>query len=218
LRHSRLRRASESAAALVLEDLGYRVVEVRRPLLVEGVEVSDIDIVAEKDGRLYAVEVKAGSADVSAVRQAYTNALLAGMRPLIVARGADDKARAVAEKLGVEIVALPDLLVAGYEDLREAVREALLSVIDEFSSIILEACGNMSPEEARALEALASSETIRDLAEKLGTSIEGAAKTLSKLRGRGLLQTGKFPTLRLSARLILALCPQARPPGEREGM
>ncbi len=203
--HRRLRRASEAVAALLLEDLGYRIVEVRRPLVVGGEEISDIDIVAERDGQLYAVEVKAGSADVGAVRQAYTNAVLAGMKPLIVARGVDDKARAAASRLGVEILVLPDLLLAGYEDLREAVREAVLSVVEEMA-LSLEAACRAGEEERRALEAIAESMTVQDLADRLGTTVEEAGKLLGRLRRKGLLPSGSFRVVRLAARISLLAC------------
>ena len=208
--HRRLRRASEAVAALLLEDLGFRVLEVRRPLVVGGEEVSDIDIVAERGGQLYAVEVKAGSADVGAVRQAYTNAVLAGMRPLIVARGVDDKARAAASRLGVEILVLPDLLLAGYEDLREAVREAVLSVVEEIAQTLLAACG-AGEEELRVLEAVAASETVQDLADRLGVSVEEAGRLLGRLRRRGLLPGGSYRVMRLAARISLLACRRSVP-------
>lgn len=203
--HRRLRRASEAGAVSVLESLGYRILDVRAPLLVGGVEVSDIDVVAEKDGERYAVEVKAGKADLHAVRQAYVNARLAGMKPLIVARGADEKALAAAKELGVEIITLPDLLYAGYEDLRQAVQEAVLDAILQIAATIT-ACKSLPQHLREAMKAVAESPTIQDLANRLNTTPEEAAKIIAELRRRGALLNASYQTIHRQAALTLALC------------
>ncbi len=196
-------RASEEAAARLLEKLGYRIAAFHEPVVVDGVEVSEIDIVAEKDGVVYAVEVKAGSADVSAVRQAAVNAQLYGARPMIVARGADEKARAVASRLGVELLLLPDMLYAGFDELREAVAEAVYSALDEFLSI-LASCERVEPGDVSVLEAIAWSDTFPEAAERMNLSLGEAQRRIAELARRGILPRGPYSRLRLAARMLLA--------------
>ncbi len=203
--HRRIRRASECFATWLLEELGFNVLDVNKPLVVDGVEVSDIDVLAEKEGIVYAVEVKGGAADVSSVRQAYTNALLAQAKPLVIARGVDDKARKVAERLGVDIIVLPDMLYCGYEDLREAVREALYSFLDELLDYVF-SCDKKSENTIRVLRALSEAATIKEFAEKIGLSVEEAGRLLGKLYREGVLPRGSFRRIKIIARLKLLYC------------
>jgi len=196
-------RASEEYAARILEEMGYKILGYHVPVRVEGVDVSEVDILAEKDGEKYAVEVKAGSLDVAGVRQAYVNAVLLGAKPLIIARGADEPARAVAERLGVELILLPDLLVAGFDDLREAVREALEAAVDSLLDYVAR-CREAGPEDLQVMAALASSDTFSDAAARLGVDEAGLARMIAGLRRRGLLPSGPFRRLRLASKMILA--------------
>jgi len=196
-------RASEEAAARLLEEMGFRVLRFHERIVVGGVEVGEVDMVAEKGGEVYAVEVKAGSADVSAVRQAYVNARLLGARPLIVARGADERARAVADELGVEMILLPDMLYAGFDEVREAVEEAVEAAIDNALSFISN-CGRIEEGDLPVLEALASAETFGEAAERLGVSVDELASKVAELGKRGVLPRGPFRRLRLASRILLA--------------
>ncbi|MEB3774720.1 MAG: YraN family protein [Desulfurococcales archaeon] len=198
-------RSSEALAASLLEELGYRVIEYHKRLEVDGVEVSDIDIVAERDGDIYAVEVKAGMADVNAIRQAYVNATLAGMKPLIISRGADDRALKVAEKLGVEIITLPDLLVAGPDEIREIVVEAVWDALVRIASIQLY-CEQLRSE-IDVIRAIAESETINDAASTLGVGIEEIGRRIDMLRKMGLIpRPVKYKMVRVISLFILATC------------
>ena len=199
----RVWRASEEAAVRLLEEMGYRVVALHERILVGGVEVGEVDVVAEKEGERYAVEVKAGSLDVSGVRQAYVNARLLGARPLVVARGADDKARALARELGVELIILPDIVYAGFDEVRQAVAEALYSALDDVLSF-LEACPRISDEDLRILKTIAQSETISDAAQALGVTVEEAGSIIAGLARKGILPRGPYRRLRLAARILVA--------------
>jgi len=196
-------RASEEAAIALLEDMGFRVLDVHKRIIVEGVEVGEVDIVAERGGVVYAVEVKAGSADVSAVRQAYANARLLDAKPLIVARGADDKARAIAERLGVELVLLPDMLYAGFDELRQAVAEAVERALDEALSAF-QACQHIRDDDLEVLQAIAGSDTIVEVAEKLGVDVDGAGRIIAGLSRRGVLPRGPYRRIRFWARMLMA--------------
>lgn len=199
-------RVSEYVASRILEELGYKVLEHRRRLVIGGVEIGEIDLVAEKEGTLYAVEVKAGAVDVGAVRNAYANASLLGMKPLIVARGyANESARAVAEKLGVEVVLLSDLYVSTVEELYKAVYEAAYSALAD-ALVQLISCPSLGVEEKRILEALASSETFAEAAEKLGLEPSELARRIAELRSSEALRARGhgYTELRVSAALTLA--------------
>jgi len=197
-------RASEALASRVLEELGFTIIDYHVPVIVDDVEVSDVDIVAEKDGRRYAIEVKAGAIDVSGLRQAYVNSVLTGMKPLVVARGySGDEARALAKKLGVEVIVLPDTVMASPDDLREIVREAVVSAIADVIGRLTD-CPSLTKEEWVLVEAIAS-EGVAGAAERLGLAIEDVAKALASLRKRGILRWSGGRSLVLEARL-LALC------------
>ncbi|HEC81192.1 MAG TPA: recombinase RecB, partial [Thermoplasmatales archaeon] len=102
--------SSERIAKRLLESRGFHVLSIKHRVMDGEDKVAEVDIVAEdSEGVRYAVEVKAGRGDVNAVRQAFANAKLCGFKPLLVCKGfADDAARKVASKLGVEVVELSE--------------------------------------------------------------------------------------------------------------
>ena len=181
----RVWRSSEGIASWLLEDLGFSVVERNKRIVLNGLEVGEIDIVAEKDGVLYAVEVKAGKADVASVKQAYVNASLINAKPLVIARGADDRALAVAEKLGVEVLLLPDLLVGGVDEVRTIVMEAVVEAILGLARLFTE-CRGVGRDDERLLQAIALNDTLREAAEDLGVDLETVARRLASLKDKGV--------------------------------
>ena len=195
-------RASEAIARQLLEELGYRVLEVHKRIVVDGVEIGEVDAIAEKEGIRYAVEIKAGVLDVTGVRQAYTNALLLGYKPLAVARGMDEKARKLADRLGVDTIILSDVVYASVDEMRMIIQEAVYDAIDR----ILEAftrCHEVDSDDLRVLEAIATTNTVREAAEAMGASIEGLARRIGTLHKKGLLPRGNYRLIRLMARLLL---------------
>ncbi|MGC9209976.1 MAG: recombinase RecB [Acidilobus sp.] len=198
-------RESEEIAARFLEGLGFNIVELRRKVVVDGVEVSDIDIVAEKDGVSYAVEVKAGYVDVSSVRQAYVNSVLTGMRPLIVARGfSDESAVAVAKRLGVQVLTLPDQLYAQPDELFDVVEGAVEDALERVTRP-LAFCGRLDAERLRVLKAIASSEDFTSAAKDLGLRPEELGRLMEGMREEGLIPRGSFQAAKVASRLLL-LC------------
>ncbi|MDT7969592.1 MAG: YraN family protein [Vulcanisaeta sp.] len=103
----------EDYVAELLSRLGYKVLGRRVKVVVNDVEVGEVDIVAEDgSGVKYAVEVKSGKVDVSAVRQAYVNAKVLNAKPLIVSRGfSNDSSKALADELGVSVINLEEAVV-----------------------------------------------------------------------------------------------------------
>ncbi|MFN4045852.1 MAG: YraN family protein [Acidilobaceae archaeon] len=205
-------RASEAIAARHLESQGFKVVDMHRKITVGGVEVSDIDIVALKDGEYYAVEVKAGSADVDAVRQVYVNSKLANMKPMLIARGiADERALAVARELGVELNILPDTIVVDVNELREAVYDAVYSALNDMLYYVT-VCDKMGEEEIRIVKALADSESISEAAEKLGVNEGELISYIAKLSNKNLLPRGvPLKNLILVSRIIMLSCSREKP-------
>jgi predicted RecB family endonuclease len=198
-------RASESVAASHLESMGFRVLEFHRKVVVDGVEVSDIDIVAEKNNIVYAVEVKAGLADVSSMRQAYVNSVLTGMRPAIVARGySDEAARAVASRLGIEVIILDDQLFVQPDELRELIVDAVEEALERVT-LPLSFCGSLGEEDLRAVRAIASAEDFSSAAKLLGVTAEQLGRLVESMRRRGVMPRGDFRAMRVASRLLL-LC------------
>lgn len=182
-------RASEDIAAAVLEREGYKVIERRKPVMVEGEQVSDIDLVVEKGGVRYAVEVKAGYVDVGGVRQAYVNAMLSGMKPLVVARGFSGRdAEALARRLGIEVVLLGDVFLTDAAELAAVVEAAVAEALTKALSSILSG-ERPSDEDIRYLEALASSDSMASAAEVLGVGVEEIGKAIARLKRSGVLHT-----------------------------
>jgi len=200
-------RVSEEIAARFLEELGFEIVERYRKVLIEGVEVGEVDIVARdrESGELYAVEVKAGRVDVSGIRQAYVNAQLLSMKPMVVCRGfADDAAMKLANELGVKIVTLSDLALVDplelYTIVKDAVESSLLEVLEVFTKQLPE----LSERDMEAIEAIASSETFKDAADRLRMSVEKLAKYIVELRNRGVPLYGRsFREMKVRASLLL---------------
>ncbi len=197
-----LARRGESSlriATEVLESSGLRVLEVSRKIKLGEVDAGEVDIIAESSqGSRYAVEVKAGRAGVSDVRQAYVNALLLGMKPLLVCKGlADDAAQAVAERLGVEVIQLPDyyMLLEG-EELEYAVREAVADTL----SRALEAASALGD----LADTLAHSDDMEEASRRAGCTPRELASAIGRLRREGKLpREASFKLLKLAAQLAL---------------
>jgi len=75
--------SAERIARRMLESRGFSIIATNHKIDSKGENIAEIDIIAEKDGQKYAVEVKSGKASLSAIRQAFANAQLAGYKPMI---------------------------------------------------------------------------------------------------------------------------------------
>ena len=176
--------ASERIAFKFLEDNGYHIIEEHKKIVIDGVEISDVDAIAlGPDGEKYAIEVKAGKLDVIGVRQAYTNALLTGAKPLVVCRGfADDAAEKLAEKLGVKVIVLPDWIVLDPDELLAILEDVILETLLRILEPLLAPSCEVKAEDMDIVLKLAKSSSLADFANKLGVSLHEAAKILAKLK------------------------------------
>jgi len=189
----------EDLAEGLLVRLGYVIKERRKKIVFEGVEVAEIDYLAEKEGEKYIVEVKAGRISVNDVRQVYTNSVLVNARPMIIARGySNASAKVTAEKLGVEVLILDEYLEIVSIDELSAILESV--VLSTLSKLLL--AGSSLPEniDEEALSAIASSKTYEELKAKL----KNPNKIISEFRKLGVFTlSGDFNVLRVQAEIAL---------------
>ena len=178
-------RSSMAAAKAILRSMGFEIVGEKVPIRRGGFEISDVDLIASKDGELYAVEVKSGRLDVGGVRQAYVNSLLVNAKPLVVCRGfADPSAEVLAEELGVEVVELDDLFLSDPEELRAIVRDEVRRAIMEVLPTIIRP-PELEPGELDLLRAIAASDEFRKAAQNLGMDEEALGRELGVMRRKG---------------------------------
>ncbi len=162
-------KVSEELAKSVLEGIGFEVLESNKEVEIEGKKVAEIDLLAKAPCGAYAVEVKSGKVDVSAVRQAYANARVIGATPMVVGTGwSNEEAYLLARELGVKYLLFEDLYVSTREEVFELVSQALEAFFSEL------------------LGSIAPCEECCELAE-LERPNEEAIELLKDLKARGLL-------------------------------
>ncbi|MFP3283308.1 MAG: YraN family protein [Nitrososphaeria archaeon] len=199
-------RSSERIAARILEDAGFIILEEHHRIMVDGVEVGEVDLVAERDGRRYAVEVKAGRLDVGGIRQAYVNAGLMGAEPLVVCKGfSDSSAEALAGELGIGVLRMSDLFIVEQEELEALIREVMEDALGELVSF-LASDAMPSEDDRRILRAIAGTGDIVEAAGELGMEIGGLARAIEDMRSRGVLPrwARKYGSVRRAAEIEMA--------------
>jgi len=181
--------SSERIAQKLLEDMGLKVVETNKKVIINNVEVGEVDIVARDDeGNMYAVEVKAGKLDVTGVRQAYINAILLEMKPMVICKGfADDAAYELASHLGIKVIQLSDIFLVESEELEIVIREAVEDAVSSIFELILEPLPTIRDNEKKLIEVLASAHTLQDAASKLDIPLEVLLKNIDTLRSQGVI-------------------------------
>jgi len=196
----------EDYVAELLSRLGFRVMDRRVKVTSNGVEVGEVDLIAEDEcGNKYSVEVKSGKVDVSGVRQAYTNARLINARPLIVARGfSNDSSRALAEELGVRVIELEDAIVLKPDELRTAVESAMYSLIEELADALTVLMSNRRGVED-VMDAITQCSDWNCVCGRLGLSGEECGRWISELRGELGLRVSSIRTLRAVVKLYRLL-------------
>jgi len=199
--------ASERIAISVLEELGYRVLEIGKKIVINNTEIGEVDVVAEdSSGVKYAVEVKAGKLDVSGVRQAYVNALVLGAKPMVVCKGfADDAARELAEKLGVQVIQLSDIFLVESEELYSIVREVVEEALTDYFELFYGYTVQLKPEHYELLSAIHSSTSIEEAAEKLNLDVSSLAKRIDELRRQNIIPkwASKYSSVKRVAQILL---------------
>ncbi|MEM1750709.1 MAG: recombinase RecB [Desulfurococcaceae archaeon] len=201
-------RSSERIALGVLEELGYKIIETKKVIKIRGVDICEVDaIVEEGSGVKYAVEIKAGRIDVSGIRQAYVNAALLGLKPLIVSKGfADRSAEELAKELGVKVIELSDYFLIEAEELELIVRNSIESIIDEFLSIIIE-LQSPSQSDLEFLKNIVKARTVPELARDLNISIDEVIDRIKDLQAKKILPkaTKSYRILRMYAQVVVLM-------------
>ncbi len=154
-------RRAEDIAVSVLKDMGFEIIERNKRLEINGETVAEIDIIAEKDGETYAVEVKAGTVGVDAIRQVKMISDITGYKPMVMGRRIHPSAEVLAKRFDVEVLEFPEYVEV------EPADELASYMGDELSSRIL------------ALLAAASDANWRDLA----AALKGDLKKVTRAFG-----------------------------------
>ncbi|MCC6055736.1 MAG: recombinase RecB [Desulfurococcaceae archaeon] len=199
--------SSERIALRVLEELGFKIVETRKKISINGVEVGEIDaIVEDENGVKWGVEIKAGRIDVTGVRQAYVNSIIAEVKPMIICKGfADDAAKELAEKLGVKVMELSDVFLVDSEELEVVIREVMENTLADYLETLFATPLNIKQEWLEVLNAIASSHSIEEACEKLGVDVSTLTRKLSELRSSGVLPqwARKYTSIKRAAQIML---------------
>jgi predicted RecB family endonuclease len=169
---------AEDVAVSILEKIGYTILEKRKPVVVGGVKVAEIDVIArDQEGNVLAVEVKSGKASVTDVRQVFSNSKLLKVKPLLVCKGfSDASAVSLASELGVRYLLLPEYYLFTLEDFKEVSKEIIRDLLMLYLSLDVE---GISEEDEKIVEALASSNSFSEASEKLGVSEEDLGRLIS---------------------------------------
>lgn len=206
---SRVRgRSSERIARGVLERLGYKILETNKKITVDEAEAFEVDILAlNPKGEKYCVEVKAGSASVSDIRQVFADSEILGLKPLLVCKGfADEAAEAVAKELKVELVRLSEYyILLEPEELEVIVRTAVQDILDSYGFYPLPAWRAVEEEGLDLMEKIAEAEDFTEAAKSLHLSTEELGQTIGKLRQKGVFpQRGQdFTALKRHSQQII---------------
>ena len=197
----------EILAEDILTNLGYRVIRRNERIKIRDVDVAEVDLIAEKNGEKYAVEVKAGTISVTDIRQAYTNAAILGYKPVIMCRGfSDESAKALADHLGVEIIKFQDFIV--FSTPEEIYNIFFNTMIDVLLQIVQPLYHSSKKElNTNMLEALAAANSLGEAAQKTGMNVKKLLSELEKAGFKKVAEHGArdFNFLKLQALLLLLI-------------
>ncbi len=177
--------SAERIARRMLENKGFTIIATNYKISSKGENIGEIDIVAEKDGEKYAIEVKSGKASLSSIRQAYANAKLAGLKPLLICKKSDEATKEAAKKLGVEILELSEYhLLLEPEELESIVKNCMEEVMEKYGYMPY---AFMSNNDIKFFKILAEADSIEDALSKLKMNEKKFGERLSKMAKKGIL-------------------------------
>ncbi|MEM3575940.1 MAG: YraN family protein [Thermoproteota archaeon] len=194
--------STEDIAISILESLGYSVLERRKQVVVNNVNVAEIDIVArDQEGNLLAIEVKSGKASVTDIRQVFSNSKLINAKPLLICKGfSDSSAISLASELGISYLLLPEYYLFTFEDFKEIAKEIIYEVLSIYLSLEV---NSISEEDKKIVDAIANSNTFTEAALKLNTSEENLRRAIVNSGIFNLKEKFNFSYLRLQALIII---------------
>ncbi|MFO8133820.1 MAG: YraN family protein [Thermoplasmatota archaeon] len=192
-------------ARRMLDSMGFSILEANHEVRSEGETIAEIDILAEKDGVRYAVEVKAGRANLSSVRQAYANAQLAGMRPMLICKKAGEAVHESAAQLDVSVVEFSEYhLLLEPEELESIVKTCMEEVMEQYGFLPYNV--SIDERDRQVLHAVATADDFSDAAAHLEMNDDRLGQELARLSHRGVLpqRSLSFADLKRCAGQILA--------------
>lgn len=201
-------RSSERIARGILEKLGYKILETNKMVVVGEAEAFEVDIlVLSPEGEKYCVEVKAGRAGVSDVRQIFANSEILGLKPLLVCKGfADEAAEVVARELDVKMIRLSEYYVLlEPEELEVVVRTAMRDVLNEYGFYPLPPWEAIKEEDWEVIEGIAGAESFDEAAKHLHLSTGDLGRRIGALRHIGVFpQRGQaFKNLKIHSQQLI---------------
>jgi len=189
----------------MLDSMGFSILAANHEVRSEGETIAEIDILAEKDGERYAVEVKAGRANLSSVRQAYANAQLSGMRPMLICKKASDAVHESAAQLDVSIVEFSEYhLLLEPEELESIVKTCMEEVMEQYGFLPYNV--SLDDHDREVLHGLATADDFQGAAVHLEMNDDDLGRELARLSDRGVLpqRSLSFADLKRCAGQILA--------------
>jgi predicted RecB family endonuclease len=199
--------SSERIARGILERMNFQVLEERKKIVINGVEVAEVDAIAKSPENItYSVEIKAGKISVSDVRHAYANAKLLNLYPLIVCKGfIDTAAETTASELNVKVIQLPDYyLLLEPEELELIIRHAVQDALEDYEPQMFFFGKKIPKKDAKIIEAIATTDNIVDAANIAKMSVEDFSKKISYLKSKKIFSsTRNYKTIRKQAIRIL---------------
>lgn len=183
-------RSSERIAEEILKRLGYEILEKNKKVTLGKAEAFEIDfIVRDSKGVEYAVDVKAGKASVSDLRQIYADSEMLDRQPLIVCKGlADEAAKAVAGELGVKALTFSaHYILLEPEELETIVRSAVRDVLGEYGFYPLPPQDMIGRSDLKIIRKVAMSASIDEAAKALDLETESLGRRLGEMRRKEML-------------------------------
>jgi len=177
--------SAERIARRIIEGRGFSIIATNYKINSKGENIAEIDIIAEKNGEKYAIEVKSGRANLTTVRQAFANAQLAGLRPMIICKKCDDATKIAAKKLGVEIIEFSEYyLLLEPEEIESIVKKCMEEIMDEYG---LSNLAIVDEETINFLKIISQSKSFEEASDMLGISEEEMGKKIAELAKRGVI-------------------------------
>ncbi len=194
--------SSERIAKRLLESRGFQILSTNYRIMEGEEKVAQVDILAEdSNGKIYAIEVKAGKGDVSSIRHAYANAKLCAYEPMLICKGyADDAARKAASKLNVKVVELSEYyLLLEPEELESIIKKCVEEVFETHGFLPYSA--EVDKNDKLILKAISTAQNFDEVAKKLNLNRKELGKKIEDLTIRGIL-----PNRSLSFRDLKRCC------------
>lgn len=177
--------SAERIARRMLESKGFSIIETNYKINSKGENIAEIDIIAEKDGERYAVEVKSGKASLTSVRQAYANAKLAGYKPLLICKKSDDAIKEASKKLNVEIMEISEYyLLLEPEELESIVKKCMEDVMEEYGFL---PSLSIDKDTYKFFKGIANSQDFEDAKKILKMNDKEFRNKISQLKKQGML-------------------------------